>query len=90
MPEEAPGVQYTGIALEYGTKPVLAVMQALRAEQWLRLHPQAPAALAAQIHAQFRAAFYDEREVWKAQVITQARQAMFQAVDGLVAQRAAH
>ena len=81
--EECPQAEYTGIAMEYGTQPMAEVMYALRAEHWLNLHPQAPAALARQIKQQMMAAFYTDTDAWKGQVISQARQSMFQAVDGL-------
>ena len=83
VPEECPQAQYTGIAIEYGTVPLLHTLQALRAEQWLYLHPAAPAALAATIKGQFKAAFYTETDEWKTQVLQQARDALLQAVDGL-------
>ena len=81
--EEAPQAEYTGIAMEYGTVPVLDVLQALRAEHWLNNHPEAPAEQARQIKAQMLAAFYTDTDLWKGQIISQGRQAMFQAVDGL-------
>jgi hypothetical protein len=81
--EECPQAEYTGIAMEYGTQPMAEVMQALRAEHWLNLHPQAPAALARQIKQDMMTAFYTDTDTWKGQVISQARQALFQAVDGL-------
>jgi len=82
--QEAPHAEYTGIALEYGTVPVLDVVQALRAEHWLKNHPEAPAALASQIKSQMMTAFYTDTALWRGQIISQARQAMFQAVDGLL------
>ena len=81
--DECPQAECTGIALEYGTVPVMEVIEALRAEQWLQLHPEADAALAAQIKARMRNAFYTDTDTWKGQVIAQARQALFQAVQGL-------
>ncbi len=83
--DEAPQAEFTGIALEYGTLPGPEVLQALRADQWLRRHPQASAAQAAALRLQVRDAFYVDTDPWKGQVISQARQAMFQAVDGLAA-----
>jgi hypothetical protein len=83
--EECPQAEYTGIAMEYGTVPVLQVMDAIRAEQWLNLHPEAPAEQAAQIKAQMLAAFYTDTDAWKGQIVSQARQSMFQAVEGLAA-----
>lgn len=81
--EECPQAEYTGIALEFGTQPILEVMGALRADHWLHKHPEAAPELAQSIHAHMRAAFYSDTDAWKGQVISQARQAMFQAVDGL-------
>ena len=81
--QEAPQAEYTGIAMEYGTVPVLDVLQAMRAEHWLNNHPEAPPELANKIKAQMMAAFYTNTDLWRGQIISQARQAMFQAVDGL-------
>lgn len=81
--DECPYAEYTGIALEYGTEPILEVMGALRADHWLHQHPDAAPELADAIQARMRDAFYTDTDGWKGQVISQARQAMFQAVDGL-------
>ncbi len=81
--DECPHAESTGIAMEYGTVPVLDVMNAIRAEQWLNLHPQAPAEQAKQIKAQMMEAFYTDTDAWKGQIVSQARQSMFQAVNGL-------
>jgi len=81
--EECPQAEYTGIAMEYGTQPMAEVMLALRAEHWLNIHPEAPVALARQIKQQMMDAFYTDTDAWKGQIISQARQALFQAVDGL-------
>jgi Protein of unknown function (DUF2817) len=81
--EEAPQAEYTAIAMEYGTVPVMDVLQALRAEHWLANHPEAPHELASQIKQQLLNAFYIDADDWKGQIISQARQSMFQAVDGL-------
>lgn len=81
--DECPQAEYTGIALEYGTLPILQMLQALRAEHWLHQHPEAPAEQAAQIKADLFAAFYTDTDAWRGQIISQARQALFQAVQGL-------
>jgi hypothetical protein len=84
--DECPQAEYTGIALEYGTQPVMTVINALRADHWLHLHqdhPIANAAQAAQIKQQLLAAFYTDTDEWKGQIVSQARQCLFQAVDGL-------
>jgi Protein of unknown function (DUF2817) len=81
--EECPQAEYTAIAMEYGTQPVAEVIQALRADHWLHLHPEASLALHMQIKQQVMEAFYCDADDWKGMIISQARQAMFQAVDGL-------
>jgi hypothetical protein len=85
--EECPQAEYTGIALEYGTVPVLEVIEALRADQWLELHPEAEPIMASGIKRQLRDAFYIDDDGWKAQVVEQAFQAARQAVDGLAGRR---
>lgn len=81
--EECPQARYTGIAMEYGTVPIEEVIDALRGDHWLRLHLDAPEALRASIKARVLAAFYVDTDEWKARVVVQARQALFQAVLGL-------
>ncbi|HSI54619.1 MAG: M14 family metallopeptidase [Ramlibacter sp.] len=82
---ECPNATYTGIALEYGTVPVMETLEALRAEHWLHLHPEAPPGLAASIKQQMKDAFYTDTPEWKDAVLRQARQALYQAADGLAA-----
>ncbi len=81
--DECPRAEYTGIAMEYGTLPPLEMMQALRAEHWLHIHSDAPSALAQQIRQQMLDAFYVNTDAWKNAVLRQAREAFFQATDGL-------
>ncbi len=83
LDDECPQAEHTSIALEYGTEPMLEVTAALRGDHWLHCHPEAPAELAEAIHTRMLAAFYSDTDAWRGQVISQARQAMFQAVDGL-------
>jgi hypothetical protein len=81
--QECPQAEYTGIALEYGTVPIPEVIDALRGDHWLHQHPDAPAELQAAIKQRVKDAFYTDTDVWRGQIVSQARQAMFQAVDGL-------
>ena len=69
--------------MEYGTQPITEVLDALRGDHWLAKHPEAPPELAASIKARLLKAFYTDTDAWKGQIISQARQAQFQAVDGL-------
>ena len=81
--DECPQAEYTGLALEYGTLSSEEIVEALRADHWLHLHPDAPATLASQIKQQVRDAFFTDTDAWKAQVLRQAREVLVQAVDGL-------
>ena len=83
--EACPKVEFTGIALEYGTLSLDATLQALRADQWLRNHPGTDAGIRAAIKRQLRDAFHDEREEWKGMVYAQARVAVLQALRALAA-----
>jgi hypothetical protein len=80
---ECPQAEYTGIAMEYGTVPVRDVLQALRAEQWLNLHPEAPTEQASRIKQQFKDAFYTDTDRWREHIVAQGMEAMYQAVTGL-------
>jgi hypothetical protein len=81
--DECPQAEYTGIALEYGTLPMNDMLMALRADHWLHIHPEASEDLKNSIKAQIFQAFYTDTDEWRAQIITQARDAMFQALQGL-------
>jgi hypothetical protein len=81
--QDAQQAEFTAIAMEYGTCPIDQVLYALRADHWLHNHPEASFALRSEIKQQIRDAFYIDEPDWKGQIISQARQAMFQAVVGL-------
>lgn len=81
--DEVPQARYTGIALEYGTLPMLDVLNALRADHWLGKHPEAGAPQADAIRRRVREAFYTETDTWKEQLVAQAREAAGQALTGL-------
>jgi hypothetical protein len=73
----------TGVALEYGTRPLDEVMQALRADHWLYRHPDAPQAQRQAIGRQIRDAFYVDTDEWRTQVVAQALPVFHQAIEGL-------
>jgi hypothetical protein len=81
--QECPQAEYTGICLEYGTRPMQEVLMALRADHWLHQHPECAAPLAAQIRQTLRDAFYVDTDAWKQQVWAQGLQATQQAIAGL-------
>ncbi|MBK6365808.1 MAG: M14 family metallopeptidase [Polaromonas sp.] len=81
-----PNAEYTAIAMEYGTVPQLQVSMALRAENWLHhnpTHPDATPTMTRKIKQDMLDAFFTNTDNWKTQIITQARQSLFQAVAGL-------
>lgn len=82
--DECPQAEYTGIAMEFGTIPIADMLEALRAEHWLHEHPNAPSELARGIKQRFMDAFYVDADTWKGQIVSQSRQALFQAVNGLI------
>lgn len=81
--EECPQAEYTGIALEYGTQPMLDVINALRGDQWVENHPEAPQPLRRHVKQQIRDAFYTDTDEWKERVVAQAFDAAHSALKGL-------
>jgi hypothetical protein len=81
--QECPQAEYTGIALEYGTVPILHTLEVLRADQWLENHPEADAGVRDAIKRQMRDAFYFDTDAWKTRVLEQALDAGHAALRGL-------
>jgi len=82
-PALLPNAEVTGIALEFGTVPTGAVIDALRADAWLHGHgdPMSPEGQA--IRARMLAAFYTDSDHWRGMVEGQSLIAARQAVAGL-------
>lgn len=78
-----PNARHTLMALEFGTVPFAEMINALRGEAWLRMHPDTPTAFANQIRQHIRNAFYCDNDVWKGMVLGQSRVAILQALCGL-------
>lgn len=83
--EECPQAEYTGIALEFGTVPLMQTLEALRAEQWLENHPEVDDTRRRQIKQALRDAFYVDTPAWQQAVLQQAGAVVRQAVAGLAA-----
>jgi Protein of unknown function (DUF2817) len=85
--QECAHAEITSIALEYGTLDVMQVLAALRADHWLHRESShgrlVEPALVASIRQGMRDAFYTDTDPWKGQIVSQARQAMFQGLDAL-------
>ncbi len=85
--EECAQAEYTGMALEYGTKPPFEMIDALRADQWLQNHPDTDDATRHAIKQQVRDAFYVDTDAWKEAIVSQAVDAAHAAVRGLSSAR---
>jgi hypothetical protein len=83
--DSCPHAEFTGIALEYGTRSFNEVFQVLRAEQWLANHPGIGDPTQSAIRRRMREAFHDDSDGWKAIVYGQARVAVLQALKALAA-----
>jgi hypothetical protein len=81
--EECAQAEYTGIALEYGTLPLMDVMRSLRADAWLHQDLERGAAQRQAIRQQVRDAFYVDTDRWKDQIVEQGRAAAFAGLRGL-------
>ena len=81
--QECPAAQFTGLCLEFGTKPLLEVADALRGDHWLHLHPDAPVALRTSIKRRLFEAFFVDTPEWKRNVVTEVHATLMKALDGL-------
>jgi hypothetical protein len=81
--EECAQAEYTGIALEFGTVPTAEVITALRGDQWMENHPEAPDGERQAVKRRMRDAFYTDTVQWKQRIVEQGRAAALQAVAGL-------
>lgn len=79
--QECAQAQFTGMYMEFGTRPLLEVLHALRGDHWLHLHPQAPPALAAEISKRMFEAFFVATPAWKQAVLAEVREAALQALE---------
>jgi Protein of unknown function (DUF2817) len=75
--------EVTCVALEVGTVPVLAVLQALRADAWLHAYGDPLSEGGRAIKKQIRAAFYGDADDWKGMVAGQSLLTCRQALAGL-------
>ena len=58
----------TGITLEYGTVPVKAMLDAIRADNWLHIHGSLDCPEGRAIKARIRQAFYPDKNDWRRMV----------------------
>ena len=85
--DECPQAGYAGIALEFGTQPPEAVLQALRYDHWVARRRDPHDAHLEPARAAMRHAFFTDTPQWKQAVLTQTRAAAVQAIAGMAAWR---
>ena len=78
-----PDLELTPIGLEFGTRPVLEVLEALRADHWLHSRGGKDSAAAPRIRRQMREAFYSDSVAWQAAVYGRTADLAFRALRGL-------
>jgi hypothetical protein len=84
LDDECPAAQPTTIALEFGTVPLLRMIDALRADHFCWRTDGGPATnLRASAAAELKNCFYVEEPDWQGMVLGQARAAMVQALCAL-------
>jgi len=83
LEQALPGVELTGMALEYGVLSMQETIDAVRADNWLHHHGQLESEQGRAIKAQIRAAFYGDADDWKGMVFDQGIAAQRSALRGL-------
>jgi hypothetical protein len=78
-----PDLELTAIGLEFGTRPAMEVLTALRADHWLHSHGGGNPQAAEQIQRQMRDAFYSDAPAWQAAVYGRAADFVFRTLRGL-------
>lgn len=78
-----PELELTFIGLEFGTRPVMEVLTALRADHWLHAHGSADSAAAARIRQGMREAFHSDGPAWQAAVYGRTADLALRALRGL-------
>lgn len=76
MPQTLPTIDYAGIALEFGTLPLPDVLDALRGDHWLHVHPEADENQRALIKQAVWRAFYGDSDEWRDGVVAQVTDAV--------------
>ena len=80
-----PALEFTGMALEYGTLPMQEVLNAVRADNWLHTRGDVGSAKGKELKRQMRDAFYGDKNDWKEMVVEQGIKRQRQALAGLTA-----
>jgi len=76
VPDTLPAVDYAGLALEFGTLPVTEVLEALRGDHWLHLHPEADENQRRLVKQAMWRAFFGDSDDWREGVVAQVSEAV--------------
>ncbi|MEH6527103.1 MAG: M14 family metallopeptidase [Sneathiella sp.] len=79
----APNASHTCVAIEYGTLPVIEVLNALRADNWLYVKGDKDSEQGKAIKKQVRDAFYCDADDWKEMIWTRGISMIQMALVGL-------
>ncbi|MDD0809027.1 M14 family metallopeptidase [Curvibacter sp. RS43] len=83
LDQECPQALPLSLGLEFGTRPFDEVLWAMRLDQWLNRHPDAPASEREAGRQRVRSAFYIDTPEWRGMVTGQTRVAVLQALAAL-------
>jgi Protein of unknown function (DUF2817) len=81
--KECSETRLSKLTLEFGTVPILEVLQAMRGDHWAMMNPNTPQAVREALSKKMLDAFFVDTPQWKASVVQQGLEAVHQAVDGL-------
>ena len=68
LDDELAQAAVTGVTLEYGTLPVKAMLDSIRADNWLHVHGSLDSPEGRAIKARIRQAFYPDKNDWRRMV----------------------
>jgi hypothetical protein len=77
------GIEFTGMALEYGTLSLHEVIDAVRVDNWLHHHGVVDSKAGRALKATIRDAFYCDKDDWKDMLFEQGMRAQRGALKGL-------
>jgi predicted deacylase len=78
--DECPGVAFAGIGLEFGTWPLERMLEALRFDQWVRIHAADDPDLKRRARRTMREMFFVDTPEWKRAVLDQGIAAFERAI----------
>ena len=83
FPQELPDAEVTSIAIEYGTYPVVDVLNAVRADNWLHQRGDLGSPLGKSIKADIKERFFPSGDKWRDMVWARAEQTIGWTLKGM-------